>query len=131
MKGVEISVEPNPVRQNEAVTITVSTHDGGDPTGWLLRLVAAEGPIKLPPRRLDAYGDPRQGKADTYDCKVSTVTFEPGDYLVDLSPKGSFDPLEIASKRFTVVPQRIVIATAGTTGPDPNSALFKSLHRQS
>lgn len=126
MKGVAISISPDPVKQNEVVTVTVSMPDGSDPSGWLMRMVAAEGATKLPPRRLDAYGDPRQENSGMHDCKVRTIGFEPGEYLVDLSPTGSFDPLETVSKKFAVVPHRIVVASVGMGGHDGDPVVFGS-----
>jgi len=114
------------VRQNEAVMITVSMPDGGDPSGWLMRIVEAQGSTKLSPRRLGAYGGPRQGEPGTYDCKVHTIKFEPGEYFVDLSTAASFDPLETTSKKFTVMPRRIVVATAGAAGPNDDAVVFGS-----
>jgi len=127
VEGVGISISPDPVKQNEIVTVTVSMPGGSDPSGWLMRMVAAEGATKLPPRRLDAYGVPRQGNTDTYDCKVRTIKFEPGEYIVDLSPKASFDPLEAVSKKFAVVPHRIVVASVGMGGHDQDAVLLGTL----
>lgn len=124
MKSVEISVEPDTVRQNDAVTVTVSIPDGGDPSGWFMRIVEAQGTTKVSPRKLGAYGDPRQGAPGTYDCKVHTIKFEPGEYFVDLSTVVSFDPLETTSKKFTVMPRRIIVATAGAVGPTDDAVVF-------
>lgn len=115
------------MRQNEAITVTVSMPDGSDLSGWFMRMVDGQGNTKMPPRRLDAYGAPRQGAPGTHDCTVSTIGFEPGEHLVDLSTKASFDLPDIVSKKFTVVPHRIVIASVGMGERDNNPVLFGTL----
>jgi len=125
VKGVKISIEPNPVAQNEVVTITVSVPDGGGSTGWFMRIVAAHDSavVKCEPRGLGAYGAPREGDPGTYDCEIQTVRFETGGYLVDLSPTAAFDPQYMASKKFTVTGQRMAIATANWAGSDGDPIL--------
>lgn len=122
MKGVKIDIDPNPVIQNDFLTVTVSVPDGGDPSGWFMRIVAVSGsPTKLAPRGLDVYGSPKSGKRGVHDCRAQTVGFEPGDYLVDVAREGGFDAPGMASRRFTVEAQEIVVASPGRLGPDWDS----------
>ena len=101
----EVVIEPDPVRKSEPVTITISTLEG-ESQDWSMRIVAAHDPtaVMRAPRGLDAYGAPRAGDPDVYDCKIRTIGFEPGEYLVDLAPKGKFDSQGMVSKKFTVEP---------------------------
>jgi len=74
-------------------------------------------PVMLAPRGLDAYGSPREGESGAYDCRIQIIGFEPGEYLVDLSRNGEFDSPGMASKRFTVEPQKIMAVSASKPGP--------------
>lgn len=130
MKGVKISVEPNPVEQNEAVTITVSVPGGGS-TGWFMRIVAAHDSavVKCEARGLGAYGNPRPGDPNTHDCKIQTIGFEPGEYLVDVSPMTSFELPDTASKKFTVEAQMPIVVSANLSSP--NSGFMRPGYRHS
>lgn len=108
---VKISIEPDPVRRNEVVTITVSTPGGGDPSGLLMRIVSAQGSLTMrAPRKLDAYGAPKPGEPGAYECKIHTIKFESGEYLVDVVPGSTFSSSDVVSKKFTVVPPRTIVS---------------------
>lgn len=123
MKGVKISIDPDPVAANNDVTVAVSAPGGCDPLDLLMRIVSARDSdiIKIGPRGLDAYGTPRQGEPGTYDCRIRTTGFDPGEYVVDVSPMGSFEPSDTASKKFTVSRQKAAAAStdAHNTGVLP------------
>jgi len=74
--------------------------------------------VKREARGLDAYGDPKHAEPSAYERKISTIGFEPGEYLVDVSPMGAFEPANTASKKFTVRHQDIAVASAGRPAPD-------------
>lgn len=114
-----MAIDPDPVSENEVVTIAVEM-PGGDPQDWEMRIVAAHDPaaIKRAPRGLDAYGSPVEGRPGAYECKISTIGFEPGEYLVDMAPGGRFDEPGMASKKFTVRPQEIIAVSAGKRYPE-------------
>lgn len=117
VKGVKIGVDPDPVIRSGTLTVTVSVPDG-DPSVWFMRIVAVRGsPIRLAPRGLDTYGSPREGEHGTYDCRIQTAGFEPGEYLVDLAHNGAFDSPGMVSKKFAVEPQEIVVTSAGGSEP--------------
>lgn len=118
--GAKIAIEPDPVEQGNTIMVTVGIPGGGDLSSWHMRIVSAQDPaaIKLAPRGLDAYGAPRDGAADAYDCKIAIIEFKPGEYIVDLAPGGRFDTPDMVSKKFTVRPARVIVASAGRTDPD-------------
>lgn len=104
-------VEPDPVEQGEIAIVTVSLPANSDPSGWLMRVVSAQGSVVvLPARGLDTYVA-RTPQPGTHECEVDTAAFKPGVYLVDISPMASFELSDTASARFTVDhPMPIVIS---------------------
>lgn len=117
--GAEISIELDPVEQGNTITVAVAITGGGKPPGWHMHIVSAQDSSMVrTPRGLDAYGSPREGVAGAYDCEIAIIGFEPGEYMVDLAPGGKFDTPEMASKKFTVRPARIIVASAGRKYPE-------------
>lgn len=116
--SVKIAIDPDPVGEGNNMTVTVGI-TGGEPAGWQMRIVSAQdSSVVRTPRSLDAYGSPREGATGVYDCEIATIGFKPGEYMVDLAPGGKFDTPEMASKKFTVRPGRIAVASAGKKYPE-------------
>ncbi|MDD9809216.1 MAG: hypothetical protein OXU25_05215 [Thaumarchaeota archaeon] len=111
--------EPDPARKSEPVTITTGILEG-ESQDWGMRTVAAHDhtAVMRAPRGLDAYGVPRAGEPDVHDCKVRTIGFGPGEYLVGLALKGKFDSQGMVGKKFVVEAPDIFIASAGKKYPD-------------
>ncbi|MDD9809076.1 MAG: hypothetical protein OXU25_04470, partial [Thaumarchaeota archaeon] len=118
MKDVDIIVEPDPVEQGKPATITISTPAQCEPQTWLMRIVSSDSSTMLPSRSVDAYASPRQGRLGTYWCTIHTDRYEPGDYIVDLSPVVVFEQPDMASKKFTVISPK----TAPPPGDDDEKA---------
>jgi len=117
VKGVKISIDPDPVKRNGVVTVTVYLPDGGEPSGWFMRIVSAQDSSTAREARvLEAYVT--RSAQGAHECEIRTMGLEPGEYLVDISPMASFEPQDTASKKFSVVPQGVAVATVGRTDPD-------------
>lgn len=117
MEGVEIAVKPERARRGEAVAVIVYGLEGYNLTSLLMQVVAGKNAaIMLPPRRLGTYASPRQVRADVYDSVIETASYEPGEYIVDVSGSERFEARHTASKRFTVVASRPMARGAGLAG---------------
>jgi len=116
--SAKIAIRPDPVEKGNTIAVAVDML-GGEPSSWQMRIVSAQdSAVMRAPRGLDTYGAPREGAAGAYDCEFAIIGFEPGEYLVEVAPKGKFDAPDMASKKFTVRPARIIVASAGKKYPD-------------
>jgi len=100
-----LAVAPSTVKRGDEITVTVSS---GEPMGdWLLRICESSGEIRSRPTRLSVYGDPVPDKdSATLECRIRTIGYKPGEYMVDVSPDEEF-----ALGRTKT--QRLVVEAAG------------------
>jgi len=101
VKDVQVTVTPTAVRQGGEITVAVSARE---PVGdWFLRVCESSGGIRSRPTRLNVYGAPTSdGDVTTLECKIRTVGYAPGEYMVDVSPDDGF-ALERTKTRRVVV----------------------------
>lgn len=96
-----MTVAPSTVRQGDEITVAVSS--GGPMGGWLLRVCESGGRIRSRPTRLAVYGAPApDGDTVTLECKIRTLGYEPGEYMVDVSPDGEFALGRTVTRRLVV-----------------------------
>jgi len=115
VQNVGIAIEPDRARQGEAVTVTVSGPADFDPSYLLMQVVSGSGTALLP-RRLPTYARQRHGNPDIYEATIETASYEPGEYIVDVSSSESFRPQNTVSGRFTVVPPTPLVLGASMRG---------------
>jgi len=84
------------------------------PSGLLMQVVAARNAgVMRPPRRLDAYASPGHDGSGAYVSTIEAGSYEPGEYIVDVSPSDDFKARCTVSKKFTVIPSRPIARSAG------------------
>jgi len=96
-----VTVAPSTVKQGGEITVAVSARV---PVGdWFLRICESSGGIRSRPTRLSVYGAPvPDGDAATLECKIRTIGYEPGEYMVDVSPDDGFVPERTKTRRLLV-----------------------------
>lgn len=101
VQDVQVTVVPSTVRQGDEITVAVSSREPID--DWLLRICESGGEVRSRPTRLSVYGAPASdGDSATLECKIRTIGYEPGEYMVDVSPDDEFALERTKTRRLVV-----------------------------